>query len=298
MIIRSLGSMAAVELSNIRYVNEIKKQMNSFVEAMATAIDERTPYNGTHTRKVAKYSMLLIDKINEKYSLGETKEYFNEKRKESVRLASLLHDIGKLIVPRRVMNRATRMDYEMQTIDDRLVLLQAYYQIDVLKERITQEEYIDKLNELKSIKEFIHSIDSVGFLDDESYNRVQSIAKLYYKRDDGTKLYYITEYERKCLSIRKGTLNDEARTEMENHVVMTEKILSKVYFNKNYDGVSKWAATHHEFLDGSGYPKGLKAEELDIETRIITITDIYDALTSMDRPYKIPLSKEKAFKIL
>ena len=79
---------------------------------------------------------------------------------------------------------------------------------------------------------------------------------------------------------------------------MTEKILSKVHFNRNYQQVPKWAASHHEFLNGSGYPKHLKGEELDIETQMITVADIYDALTARDRPYKEPLSKDVAFRIL
>ena len=100
------------------------------------------------------------------------------------------------------------------------------------------------------------------------------------------------------MSIRKGTLTDEDRAKMESHAAMTEKILSKVHFNRNYKEVPKWAASHHEFLDGSGYPKHLTKEELDIETQMITIADIYDALTARDRPYKEPLPQNVAFRIL
>ena len=85
---------------------------------------------------------------------------------------------------------------------------------------------------------------------------------------------------------------------MENHVIMTEKILQKVRFNKNYSIIPKWAASHHEFLDGSGYPNHLTADELDLETRILTVADIYDALTATDRPYKKPVPREKALDIL
>ena len=85
---------------------------------------------------------------------------------------------------------------------------------------------------------------------------------------------------------------------MENHVVMTEKILSKVRFNKNFAMVPKWAASHHEFLDGSGYPKHLTMEELELETQILTVADIYDALTATDRPYKKPIPQGKALDIL
>ena len=112
------------------------------------------------------------------------------------------------------------------------------------------------------------------------------------------RVYYITERERVCLSVRKGTLTDEDRVIMESHVTMTAKILSKVHFNKNYIDVPRWAAEHHEYLNGSGYPNHINGEQLDTETRILAIADIYDALTASDRPYKPPMPKAKACAIL
>lgn len=298
IIIRSLGSLAAIELSNIQYVEEIKEQLHSFVEAMATAIDERTPYNGSHTRKVAEYATILAKKINEKYEAGECEEAFDEERLEKLQLAALLHDIGKMIVPRSVMNRATRMDRDMAALEDRLALLTCYYEIDALKGKITTDEYEEKAALLKDILEFVHRIDNVGFLQQEDFDRVQEIAKMYYEKEDGEKVYYITERERVCLSVRKGTLTDEDRAIMESHVTMTAKILSKVHFNKNYIDVPRWAAEHHEYLNGSGYPNHINGEQLDTETRILAIADIYDALTASDRPYKPPMPKAKACAIL
>ena len=298
IIIRSLGSLAAIELSNIQYVEEIKEQLHSFVEAMATAIDERTPYNGSHTRKVAEYATILAKKINEKYEAGECEEAFDEERLEKLQLAALLHDIGKMIVPRSVMNRATRMDRDMAALEDRLALLTCYYEIDALKGKITTDEYEEKAALLKDILEFVHRIDNVGFLQQEDFDRVQEIAKMYYEKEDGERVYYITERERVCLSVRKGTLTDEDRAIMESHVTMTAKILSKVHFNKNYIDVPRWAAEHHEYLNGSGYPNHINGEQLDTETRILAIADIYDALTASDRPYKPPMPKAKACAIL
>lgn len=298
IIIRSLGSMSAIELTNLSYVEELKTQLHSFVEAFAKAVDERTPYNGSHTRKVAEYCNILAKYINKKHEAGECEEVFDEGRREKLFLAALLHDIGKMIVPLKIMNRATRLDKDISQVEHRFELLAAYYEIDMLKGRIGQEEYEGKLQELKEILEFIHKIDGAGFLDDENYEHVQQLAKKNYRKEDGTVLPYLSEREIECLSIRKGTLTAADRKQMESHVVMTGKILEKVRFNKNYSMVPKWAANHHEFLDGSGYPNGLKGEEIDLETRILTITDIYDAMTSTDRPYKSPMPKEKAFAIL
>lgn len=298
LIIRLLGSLAAIEMTNIQYVDEIKEQLHSFVEAMATAIDERTPYNGSHTRKVAEYSEILANYINEKHEEGLCEEYFDEKCLEQLTLAALLHDIGKMIVPLNVMNRATRLDEDIVMVDERFKLLRAYYAIDYLKNRITKETYDEAVTYLDDSLQFIHDIDGAGFLNDENYARVQELASKYYEAEDGSRLSYLTEKEAQCLSIRKGTLTAEARKQMESHVVMTAKILSKVHFNQNYNMVPKWAASHHELLDGSGYPNHLTAEQLDIETRIITVADVYDALTARDRPYKKAMPKEKAFAIL
>lgn len=298
MVIRSLGSLTAIALTNIRLLAEMKRQLHSFVEAMATAIDERTPYNGSHTRKVAEFSLLLADKINEKQADGEINEYFDEDRKEKLGLAALLHDIGKMIIPRSVMNRATRLDSDMKQVEDRFEILRGYYRIDFLLGKITEEEYLEKKKILDEGMEFIHRIDGAGFLPDDDYNKVQELAACSYTKEDGEVVPYITEKERVCLSVRKGTLTDDMRKLMENHVVMTSKILSKVYFNQNYINVPKWAGEHHEFLNGTGYPNHLTENELDIEARILTVTDIYDALTSRDRPYKKPMPKDKAISIL
>jgi len=298
IIIRSLGSLAAIELSNIQYVTEIKEQLHSFVEAMATAVDERTPYNGTHTRKVAEYATVLANKIAEKYEKGECEETFDEDRIERLQLAALLHDIGKMIVPKSIMNRATRLDKDMSAVEERFKLLKCYYEIDYLKGNITKESFEGYVTVLKDYLDFIHRIDNVGFLQDADFERVQELAKCYYEKPDGEKVFYITPREHECLSIRKGTLTEGDRKIMESHVVMTDKILSKVHFNKNYTNVPRWAAEHHEYLNGSGYPNHLTAEALDTETRILAVADIYDALTSKDRPYKEPMPKEKAFAIL
>jgi len=298
IIIRSLGSLAAIELANIQYVQEIKEQLHSFVEAMATAIDERTPYNGSHTRKVAEYATVLATKINEKHQLGETEEFFDDDRMERLQLAALLHDIGKMIIPRSVMNRATRLDGDMAALEDRIALLKCYYEIDYLKQKITEQEYTEKETLLDGIIEFVHRIDNAGFLQQEDFERIQELASIYYEKENGEKVYYITERERVCLSVRKGTLTDEDRKIMESHVTMTAKILSKVHFNKNYLDVPRWAAEHHEYLNGSGYPNHISGDQLDVETRILAIADIYDALTASDRPYKPPMPKAKACAIL
>lgn len=298
IVIQSMGLLAAIEITNLSYVKEIKEQLHSFVEALSTAIDERTPYNGSHTRKVAEYASHLADYINYKNSKGECDLYFDEERKEKLLLAALLHDIGKMVVPLSIMNRATRLGKDIEKVECRFRLVRSYYEIDMLRGLITEAEYQKIMDEMTDDIEFIRKMDGIKILDDKNFERVQQLAKKKHVKSDGTVTPYITQDEAECLSIRRGTLTEDARKQMENHVVMTEKILDKVHFNKNYEMVPKWAATHHEFLNGTGYPNQLMGEELDLESRILTIADIFDALTARDRPYKKPMSKQHAIHVL
>ena len=297
-ILQSLGSMTAVSMSNMIYIDEIKAQMFSFVQAFATAVDERTPYNGTHTRKVTIYADLLAKKINEIHGRGETEEFFDESRREQLVLAAALHDIGKMIVPLTVMNKATRLDRKYPVVMQRLDYLAVLYERDRLKEEITAEEYEEEIVFLKESRELIEKFDGAGFMTDEMLAAVEKMAEKEYRGSDGLVVPYLTKEDKECLMIRKGTLTDEERKIMESHVQMTGKILSKVRFNRKYGNVREIAASHHEYLNGTGYPHHLREEDLSLETRILTVVDVFDALTCTDRPYKKPFGREKAFQIL
>lgn len=297
-VLRSLGSQAAVAFTNLIYTEEIKKQMYSFVEAFATTIDARTPYNGSHTRMVTVYARLLANYINKLHEEGKCEDYFDENRMEQLQLAAALHDIGKMVIPLSVMNKATRLDERLGKVEDRFHLLMAYYEIDGLKGRMTQEEAEERIRFLKDGLEFIIVANGAGFLPDESLQRINEIAAGFYEKEDGETIPYLTEEERVCMNIRKGTLTNEERAKMEEHVVMTAKILDKVYFNSQYKNVAKFAASHHELLNGSGYPNHVTGENLEMESRMLAVVDVFDALTCTDRPYKVPMSKEKALSIL
>lgn len=298
IVIRSLASMAAIALTNISYMEELKRQFYSFADAFATAIDERTPYNGSHTRNVARYAGMLAEYIRKMHMQGRCKEDFDEERKESLVLAALLHDIGKMVIPLSIMNRATRLDKGLERVEQRFELLEGFFAIDMLRGRISEAECEEKISELKEGLELIHRVDKAEYLNDEDYERIQKLSEQKYTRTNKTEILYLTEKERDSLSVRRGTLTETQRGQMESHAVMTERILSKVQFYKSYSMVPKWAASHHELLDGTGYPKHLKAGEIDLETRIITIADIYDALTAKDRPYKPPMPGDRALEIL
>ncbi len=298
IIIRSLASMAAIELTNLSYMEALKTQIYSFAEALTTAMEGRTPYNALHTRNVRRYVCLLADHINMLHERGECEEHIDASDKEQLMLATLVHDIGKMVVPLSIMNKATRLEADMEKIEERFRLLKALYRIDLLEGRLTETACGEALKELDEELEFVRRIDRIDYVDDEAYAHVCELAEKKHIDGEGVELPYLTEREIACLSIRSGTLTAEERREMENHVVMTSRILDKVQFYPGFSKVPGWVGAHHEYLDGSGYPNHLQGDELDFETRLLTVVDIYDALAATDRPYKEPIPQEKALGIL
>lgn len=296
-VILSLASQATMAVSNIRYLEEIKDQMWSFTEAMAEAIDSRTPYNANHVRNVAVYAGKIADYINEQHDAGLDEEYFDTNRKEQLVLSALLHDLGKLAIPTKVMNKATKLEERMDDIEKRFEILGLKYKVLSLEGKIDEEEYEAKAEELAVLWELVKDVNGSGFLPEEKCQRLLAAFELVYEHD-GEKLPYFTEGEKEALLIRKGTLTDAERIIMESHVEVTQRILNKVHFHDNFSQAAQFAVEHHECLNGMGYPKKLKAEDLSLESRILAVADICDALLATDRPYKKPLPREKAFAIL
>ena len=298
-ILLALASQTAISLANMAYLEEINRQIWSFTEAMTEAIDAKTPYNASHTRKVAEYAGIIADCVNEAHQKGTEELFFDEEHKQQLVMAAFLHDIGKIIIPIEVMNKASRLAFHLEHIEERLEKVSLHLKIDFLQGDLTREEYDEKLSMVNETLDVARICDTAGFLSDELLARIQAVMDYEYKSSDGKLVIpFLTQTEKQCMQIRKGTLTDEERRIMEDHVVMTDRILSKVYFNKSFRNAPIWAAQHHECIDGSGYPHGIKDKALGDEARILAVADICDALLATDRPYKKPLPKEKAFEIM
>lgn len=297
-IIYSLASQAAVTLDNMNHLNDMKKLMNSIVASFTAAVDERTPYNANHTKNVARYTEELIDFINQEHAAGRTKLYFDSSSREQSIMAAYLHDVGKLIIPLVVMNKASRLDQQLQRVLDRFLYLEALLRIDYLEGRIERQQYDERRSYLIGAAEFVRTADAVPCVDDGTADKVNILAGQKYSGANGETITYITEEERRNLLIRNGTLNEQEREVMNSHVVYTSKILAKIHFGKIYSDVPLLAGMHHEFLDGSGYPDHLTEKDIPMEARLITAVDIYDSLVSADRPYKRAVEMEEAITIL
>ena len=300
-IVFSLSSQASIAVCNMQYMDEIKDTLWSFTEAMTEAIDARTPYNASHTRNVGKYATMLADYINELYEKGEETEYFTEDRKEQLKMGAMLHDIGKMIVPTKVMNKATRLGDDYDKVIQRLNYYLAKYEIMQLKGLLSEEEYKEKEGEIQKALFVVEKVDGAGFVDDELSASLEEVLAFTYKDltvENSEEVSVFTEEEKDCLRVKKGTLTNAERAIMESHVEMTERILSKVHFHSFYKEAPVFASQHHECLNGKGYPHKLTEADLSIESRILAVADICDALLATDRPYKKPMPKEKAFFIL
>ncbi len=280
-----------------RHMDEIRQELWSFTEALAETIDARTPYNANHIRKVAEYVGRMADYINELHEQGLEEEYFDKQRKEQLVMAALLHDIGKMVIPLGIMNKTERLS-DTERIQSRFELISAYYEIDRLNGRLTEEEAEEKQEEIRRAIRVAQKANTADVIDEQLAAELEGILHLVYEGEGREPIPYFTKVEKDCLRVEKGTLTEAEREIMESHVIITERILSKVRFDKYFANSPKWAVTHHEMLDGSGYPYHLKGDELETESRILAIADICDGLLATDRPYKKPMTKSQAFAIM
>lgn len=271
----------------------------STVAAFTKAIDERTPYNANHTMHVAKYMSGMLTFLNRKYQEEGKGIHFSKKDCEQIIMAAYLHDVGKLVIPLRIMNKRSRMgEGGLERIHQRFQLIRAYLDIDHLEKRLETSEWQLQKAELDELEERIRRADKPKPLRRKEISYFTDMAKRIYHRKTGENIPWLTKEELADLQIKHGTLNEEERKKMEYHAVATEKILQEIHFGKYYDKVLRIASTHHEFLDGSGYPRHLTGSEIPKESRLLTIADIYDSLVAADRPYKRPIRTDKAKQIL
>ena len=298
LVVESAASQAAITIQNVRYMDEIKEMFNSFVRSMSAAVDERTPYNGSHTRHMVEYGDRFLDYLNQQASV-DGNELFSPAHREEFLMSVWLHDIGKLITPLEVMNKAARLLPEQyNNFLHRMEVVRLRGEIDFLSGSISSAERDDIILRTREAENLINSINAVGVLPDKCLAELDELATLTYHDENGRVLPWLTSEEYTMLSIRKGTLSEAEREIMEDHVSITNKLLSQIKFPKILANVPLWAAAHHEFLNGSGYPNRWKGEEIPYEARIITILDVFDALVADDRPYKPGMSVEKALSVL
>lgn len=297
-VLCSLGSQAAVAVANMRFVQEIEDLMISITQVFTDAIDTRIPYNYYHSRNVYLYVRLLLDYINSQHEAGKTDRYYTPAQRDELLMAALMHDIGKLVIPNNIIDKTTRLGDKLELVLERFERLALLYNIDYLQGRISKDKWIEKKNYFLDARERVEEINRKPRLSEEDMTYIRDMSKKNYTNSNGQKIYYLSLKETECLTVSSGNLTSEEREVIRSHVEYTEKYLRKMNFGVRYPHIIEWAGAHHEFLDGSGYPRGLKGDEIPFEARILVVVDVFEALTSADRPYKKSMDEKKAFSVL
>lgn len=293
-VIVVLGDITELAELKIRYAQQITVLLDSLVKALSTAIDERSHYNANHTKNMVRMGAAFLEWLER---TGHPWK-FDEEKKRAFLMSVWLHDVGKLVVPLTIMDKATRLGPELEKIEGRFEKIHLLDRIAALEGRITQSELEEKEKKRAEWLSFIRQTNTAGFLSDEDLAKVQKLGEIRYLDESQKERPVLTEKEVEALSIRKGTLTDDERTVMQSHASVTGRILAQIDFPDAYAEVPKWAASHHELLNGTGYPNHRQGETIPREVRLLTILDIFEALTAKDRPYKKPMPLEKALGIL
>ncbi|MCK8058510.1 MULTISPECIES: HD domain-containing phosphohydrolase [unclassified Fusibacter] len=289
----SLASQAAILIDRTKLHLELSELLDTIITTLSTTLEQRDPVTAGHSRKVAEYSLLLANAIND--NQGIYKEiHISDDRKKELEIAARLHDVGKIGVPEAVLQKKNRLsDANINEIEMRYYLMS-----ELIKKDNDNTFNIDFSDNTVKYIEKIKEINKSNFLDEDSLNFLKMLRDEVPIIYNDLQLVFLNEEEYYNLSIKKGNLTDDERRKINMHVVYSKEILEKMSWGKTFANVPMIAASHHEKLNGKGYPMGIDQNDLSLFERILAITDIYDALTAIDRPYKAPMSIEKAFQIL
>ncbi|MBN2687710.1 MAG: GAF domain-containing protein [Deltaproteobacteria bacterium] len=307
----SLASLAAIALTKNSLIMELQNLFESFVTTIASAIDEKSPYTGDHGRRVVELTMMIAGTINKMdYGPFETVSFDSDHLNE-LRIAAWLHDVGKIAIPEYVMDKPTKLT----TVHDRIEVLLTRIEVlkreienDVLRKELVKrgaydEESIKKkcAGKIKGLEDDYTFLELMNrgseFVTDEHLKRLKKLGRKPWTAD-GTRQSFLTDDEMKNLTISRGTLTNEEREIINNHAAITFRMLSQMPFPKKLRNIPVYAGSHHEYINGRGYPLGLKGEDIPLQSRILALADVFEALTASDRPYRKANTLSQAVKIL
>ncbi len=310
-VVESLASQAAITLTNRQLIEAQKNLFDSFIALIASAIDEKSPYTAGHCRRVP----VLTDMIAEaccNINYGPHKDFsMSDEDKYELNVAGWLHDCGKITTPEAVVDKGTKLETivdRIEMIDTRFEILKRDAEIAALKRKLDSlgekdfsgdEQLASELEQLDDDRAFIRMCNIGGeAMADDLQQRVKKIAQYKWKDTEGNDSNFLSDDEVYNLNIFRGTLTAEDREIINNHVVATIRMLGSLPYPKHLLNVTEFAGGHHEKMDGTGYPKGLKRDEMSVQARMLGIADIFEALTAADRPYKKAMPMSQALTIL
>ncbi|MBK8011943.1 MAG: GAF domain-containing protein [Deltaproteobacteria bacterium] len=314
-LLMAFGAGAAAAIENASLYEEIERLFEGFVQASITAIESRDPSTAGHSGRVADLSVGLMCALER--SSGPYRDLrFRPAEIRELRYAALLHDFGKVGVREHVLLKSEKLyPHELSVIEERFELARASAQREQLEEELAlwraasrsdaetrvqevRARHAQKQAELDEMLDFVRRCNLPTVLQEGSFERLEDLAKISFQTSSGRTQQLLLPQEMRNLSIGRGSLNPDERREIESHVVHTYAFLSAIPWTRDLSRVPEIARGHHEKLNGGGYPKGVLASEIPLQTRMMTIADIYDALTAADRPYKKALPHTRALDIL
>jgi HD-GYP domain-containing protein (c-di-GMP phosphodiesterase class II) len=314
-VLLALGGQAASAIENAILYDEINKLFEGFIAASVVAIESRDPTTSGHSGRVATLTCGLAEIIDRIETGPFASITFDYDQMKEIRYASLLHDFGKVGVREHVLVKAeklypgevavlkARFDFIKRTLEkEAFERKTSVYQYSNPKETAELLAKVDadlalKLEETEEILQFLLNCNIPTVLEKGGFERLNEIAAKKFNSYGGP-TPFLTTSELVSLSIPKGSLTNEDRLEIESHVTHTYRFLATIPWTSKLRRIPEIAYGHHEKLDGKGYPRSISAPEIPVQTRIMTISDIYDALTASDRPYKKAVPATKALDIL
>lgn len=313
-LVTSLASQAAVALLNARLIDDIKALFNSFVSASVTAIESRDPTTSGHSSRVAELTVGLAEKMDGLEDGPFRDVRFSRDQVQEIRYASLLHDFGKVGVREKVLIKGKKLYVgEMLVIRQRFAYIARTLEAEHYKAQLhavregratpdvlarLERDYQARQAEVEDLLGMIATANEPSILEEESFRALMDLTSRAYTDADGARQPYLTPNEVQALAIRRGSLSEKERREIESHVTHTFRFLSEIPWTGEYRRVPEIAHAHHEKLDGTGYPRKLTGEQIPIQSRMMTVSDIFDALVAWDRPYKKSVPVDRALDIL
>ncbi|MDI1248108.1 MAG: GAF domain-containing protein [Lacunisphaera sp.] len=307
----SLASQAAVALTNRLLITQLENLFESFVSLLNKAIDEKSPYTAGHCLRVPVLTMQLAEAVHETKTGPHALWNMTDLDRYELKIAALLHDCGKVTTPVHVVDKATKL----QTLYDRIGLLDTRFEVVKRDAEIAllramtvpgadlkalDQAYHQRLWDIQEDREFLRLCNIGGeAMSPENQERVRTIAKQYpWTNPRGATVDFLTENEVENLTVRAGTLTAAERAIINHHVTVSIQMLEALPWPKHLMNVPEYAGGHHERMDGKGYPRGLKGDQMSVQARIMGIADIFEALTARDRPYKPGKTLTESLQIL
>ncbi|MEK6794212.1 MAG: HD domain-containing phosphohydrolase [Spirochaetota bacterium] len=316
-LIQSLASQATVAFENAKLYESIHTIFEHFVKASVTAIEARDPTTSGHSNRVAEYSIALARAVGDHDRGPYASIRFSETQYREIRYASLLHDFGKVGVREHVLTKANKLypaDFEI--IKGRYEYVRAALEREFLRKKLetamaipdTAErsrtfEQLEKAyeEERTRVKRYFEAVEqaNVPHVTDKPIGaEIAEVAGYHYCTNEGDQCPFLTQNEVLALSVERGSLTQSERSEIETHVTHTYKFLTQIPWTDDLRNIPEIAYKHHEKLNGSGYPNKVGSVEIPVQSRIMTIADIFDALTARDRPYKKAVDLTRSLTIL